>query len=120
MICHPANAGICRVLRAFGRRVWVSYLFTFERFLTGMTNFNPDHTSVTAQTLTSTRPAASPLSRTASSVISVGTFELFLGHAIHSMPAGARAIAARMKIRRQRGARLDEQKDEIQILVANF
>src|SRR5208282_4571722 len=70
------------------------YAYFFGRFLTGITNFNPDQTSVTAQTFTSTRPASSPRWRITSSVRSVGTPELFLGHEIHSMPAGASAFAA--------------------------
>jgi hypothetical protein len=65
------------------------------RFFTGITNFNPDQTSVMAQTFTSTRPTASPLSRIIFSVRSVTTPELFFGQEIHNIPAGARDFAAR-------------------------
>ncbi len=64
------------------------------RFFTGITNFNPDQTSLTAQTLISTRPASSPLCRIKSSVRSVVTPDAFFGHEIHNMPAGASAFAA--------------------------
>src|SRR5215469_6697554 len=49
--------------------------------------------SVTAQTFTSTRPAARPISRTIFSVRSVGTPELFFGQLIQSIPAGASCLA---------------------------
>ena len=57
---------------------------------TRLTNFNPDQTSETAQTFTSTSPDASPISRTTFSVTSVFTPELFFGQLTHSIPAGAR------------------------------
>src|SRR5882672_10901441 len=43
------------------------------------TSLSPDHTSVTAQTLTSTNPSGSASSRIVSSVMSVGIFADFLG-----------------------------------------
>src|SRR5882757_9770868 len=45
-----------------------------------ITSFSPDHTSSTAQTLTSTSPIGSAMARTVSSVMSVGTFDNFFGH----------------------------------------
>src|SRR5215813_3379403 len=69
----------------------------FQRSLRRRTNFNPDQTSVTAQTFTSTSPAARPVSRTMFSVRSVGTPELFLGQLIQSMPAGASCLLTRLK-----------------------
>jgi hypothetical protein len=72
-----------------------------------MTSFNPDHTSVTAQTFTSTRPMASASARTTSSVMSVATLAVRLGQEIQIMPAGwmaalnpgsaARILAASVK-----------------------
>src|ERR1700729_1401583 len=59
------------------------------------TNFNPDHTSVTAQTFTSTKPGRNPISRTAFSSRSVVTPELFFGQLTHNIPAGASAFASR-------------------------
>jgi hypothetical protein len=59
------------------------------------TNFNPDHTSVTAQTFTSTKPACNPISRTAFSSRSVVTPELFFGQLTHNIPAGASTFASR-------------------------
>lgn len=67
---------------------------TPPRRATGITNFNPDQTSVTAQTFTSTSPVPSPRSRTTLSVRSVVTPELFFGQQIQSIPAGASARAA--------------------------
>src|SRR5437016_5411479 len=49
--------------------------------------------SSTAQTLLSTRPVAKPISRTRSSVKSIGVPEAFLGQAIHRPPAGQRRWA---------------------------
>jgi len=54
---------------------------------TRITSFNPDHTSLTAQTLISTKPSGRAISRIVSSVISVGTFELFFGHETHTKPS---------------------------------
>src|SRR5262249_9224143 len=51
--------------------------------------------SVTAQTLTSTNPAASLISRTMVSLRAVGTLELFLGQPTQSIPAGARFSVTR-------------------------
>ena len=56
-------------------------------FLT--TSFSPDHTSSTAQTLTSTKPSGNATSRTVSSVISVGTFDAFFGHDTQTTASGA-------------------------------
>src|SRR5580700_9385119 len=67
-----------------------------HRSFTRRTNFNPDQTSVTAHTFTSTSPAASPTSRTVFSSTSVATPELFLGQLTHSMPAGASSSLLRL------------------------
>src|SRR5204863_960086 len=58
------------------------------RFSLRHTNRSPDHTSVTAQTLLSTRPWGSPTSRRTSSVTSVGTLEARFGQATQNPPAG--------------------------------
>ena len=68
--------------------------FFFGLSLTGITNFNPDQTSVTAQVLMSTNPAPSPLSVHFFVRHPLLTLELFFRQAIHSIPAGARAFAA--------------------------
>jgi len=65
------------------------------RSLTRRTNFNPDQISVTAQTFTSTKPAASPISRTRFSSRSDATPELFFGQLTHSIPAGCSNFAKR-------------------------
>src|ERR1700741_959064 len=65
------------------------------RSLRRRTNFNPDQMSVTAQTFTSTSPAARPISRTMFSFRSVETPEVFLGQLIQSTPAGARFLPIR-------------------------
>src|SRR5580698_4432650 len=52
-------------------------------------NFNPDHTLSTAQTFMSTRPIGRTILRIASSVISLATPEVFLGHEIHTTASGA-------------------------------
>src|ERR1700722_11882883 len=75
------------------RRTQIS---TPQRSFTRRTNFNPEQTSVTAQTFTSTRPAANPISRTACSSTSVGTPELFLGQLTQSIPAGASCLLNRL------------------------
>jgi len=81
-------------MKAAGGPALAGIRYFFGRFLTGITNFNPDQTSVTAQTLMSTNPTPSPVSRTRFSLRSVTTPELFFGQAIQSIPAGARARAA--------------------------
>src|SRR5208282_4011379 len=97
---QPQRAGLALrtqdLKRAPGRATddWTLRRFAGGRFLTGITNFSPDQTSFTAQTLMSTRPALSPASRITFSVRSVETPELFLGQEIHSIPAGASAFAA--------------------------
>jgi hypothetical protein len=45
------------------------------------TSLSPDHTSVTAQTFTSTKPIGNATSRMTFSVTSVGTLAAFFGHA---------------------------------------
>jgi hypothetical protein len=60
----------------------------YVRSLTRITNLSPDQTSFTAQTFTSTSPAAKPISRTLFSSTSVATPEVFLGQETQSMPAG--------------------------------
>lgn len=54
---------------------------------TRITSFNPDHTSLTAQTLISTKPSGRAISRIVSSVISVGTLDAFFGHETHTKPS---------------------------------
>src|SRR5207302_10618738 len=53
--------------------------FLHDRFSRRMTSFRPDHTSSTAHTLTSTNPIGNATARITSSVMSVGTFDDFLG-----------------------------------------
>ncbi len=67
----------------------------FSRSFSRLTNFNPDQISVTAQTFTSTKPAASPMARTTFSSTSVATPEVFLGQLTHSIPAEASCSATR-------------------------
>ena len=93
-------------------------VFLWGRFLTGITNFNPDQTSVTAQTFISTSPASNPLWRITSSVRSVTTPEVFFGHAIHSIPAGASAFAAGHSSSSSPLPRLGKEEDEIEIVNA--
>jgi len=57
----------------------------------------PLHVSSIAQTLLSTTPWASPISRTTFSFKSVATFDAFLGHAIQSPPRSASAFSSRAK-----------------------
>src|SRR6267154_1454460 len=64
--------------------VWRIFLAAPQRSSFRMTNFKPDHTSVTAQTFTSTKPRGKATARIVSSVMSVGTFEDFFGHEIHT------------------------------------
>ena len=52
-----------------------------------ITSFSPDQTSLTAHTFTSTNPSGSAISRIVSSVISVGTFDDFLGHETQTNPS---------------------------------
>src|SRR5450631_1169729 len=63
---------------------------TLIRSFTRITNFRPDHTSLTAHTFTSTRAAAKPILLTSFSFRSVTTPEVFLGQLTHSIPAGAK------------------------------
>src|SRR5260370_16040157 len=69
------------------------YFGRLLRWSFGMTNFNPDQTSSIAQTLMSTRPSGSAVSRTTTSVRSVATPEALFGHDTQIMPSGS--IAAR-------------------------
>src|SRR5438552_17799502 len=59
---------------------------SFSRYM----NFNPDQTSSTAHTFTSTRPLLSPISRTTFSLTSVFTLAAPLGQEIQSVPAASR------------------------------
>jgi hypothetical protein len=59
------------------------------RSFSRITNFNPDHTPLTAHTFTSTSPAVRPIARITFSSRSLATPELFFGQLIHNMPAGA-------------------------------
>ena len=69
----------------------------FSRSFNRLTNFNPDQTSVTAHTFTSTKPAASPIARIMFSSRSVVTAEVFLGQLTHNIPAGASCSENRAK-----------------------
>src|ERR1700730_5150001 len=60
--------------------------FKCARSLSRKTNLSPDHTSSTAQILTSTNPAASPIALTVFSERSVVTPELFFGHDTQIIP----------------------------------
>src|SRR5262249_54962269 len=75
------------------RGIELDYFLGLGRSLTRITKRSPDQVSSTAQTLLSTRPACKPISRTRSSVKSVGTPEAFLGQAIQRPPAGERRWA---------------------------
>ena len=55
-------------------------LATSARSSLRSTSFSPDQVSSTAQTLMSTRPIGNATARMVSSVMSVGTFEVFFGH----------------------------------------
>src|SRR6266481_7810736 len=92
--CKGCPGTLCKGCHGTEHEGGCPYACFFGRFLTGITNFSPDQTSVTAQTFTSTRPTSSPLWRTTSPVRSVATPEAFFGHEIHSMPAGASAFEA--------------------------
>src|SRR6185312_8549578 len=78
---------------AFGRAPAFGRTPGFGRFSTRTTRRSPLHVSSMAQTLLSTSPVGSATSRTAFSVMSVATPDAFLGHAIHSPPAGCRRAA---------------------------
>lgn len=60
--------------------------FLCQRSFVRKTNLSPDHTSSTAQTFTSTKPADKPKSRIIFSSKSVGTLEDFLGQETHNIP----------------------------------
>src|SRR5437867_921153 len=68
------------------RQVRVHLDFRFSRRII---NFNPDHVSSTAQTFMSTNPSGKAISRTTSSVISVGTLADFFGHETQIVPLSA-------------------------------
>ena len=51
-----------------------------------MTSFKPDHTSLTAQTLMSTKPSGNASSLIVSSVMSVSTLDTFFGQETHTNP----------------------------------
>jgi hypothetical protein len=51
-------------------------------------NLSPDQVSSIAATFTSTRPVGRKMSRSTSSVMSVFTFEAFLGQENQTMPSG--------------------------------
>ena len=54
----------------------------------GITSFNPDHVASIAHTLISTNPFFKAVALMISSVISVATFDAFLGHDTHIIPLG--------------------------------
>jgi len=70
-----------------GNRNLATGNLAYARALTGTTNFNPDHTSSTAHTFTSTNPDFNPKSRMLVSSRSVATPEDFFGHEIQIMPS---------------------------------
>src|SRR5215471_16795276 len=74
------------------RRHCHNFANCYFRSLTRITSFKPDQTSLIAQTLTSTTPAASAMSRITFSVRSVGTPDVFFGQLTQIIPAGARAV----------------------------
>src|SRR5437588_11199394 len=94
LVSHLQRIGTNRFQAAGRWRFFCSSIYCF-RSATRRTNFSPDHTSVTAHTLTSTRPAERPSSRTTFSSTSVATPELFLGQLTHSIPAVASPFARR-------------------------
>lgn len=57
-------------------------------FFNGITSFNPDQVASTAHTLISTSPFFKAVVLTISYVISVATFEDFLGHDTQIIPLG--------------------------------
>src|SRR5882724_385228 len=83
----PPPAGFSHALRHSGA-LDRSWLF---RWSFGITNFNPDQISSTAQTLISTRPSGSAMLRTTTSLRSVEIPEDFFGHDTQIMPSGAMA-----------------------------
>jgi hypothetical protein len=85
VVIRDCPEGFLRYARSFFRSLT-------RRSFTRLTNFNPDHTSVTAHTFTSTSPASSPISRTIFPSKSVAIPELFFGQLTHNMPAGARSL----------------------------
>jgi hypothetical protein len=66
----------------------VAKTLCYAPFSFRITNFNPDQTSLTAQTLMSTSPIGRAKSRIVSSVISLFIPELFFGQEIQIIPAG--------------------------------
>src|SRR5436309_6108933 len=87
--CQVLCGAKCYRLSAIGYRVLL------HRFRSRRTSFNPDHTPSTAATLISTKPLGRAISRTASSLMSVGKPDDFLGQEIQSAPAGSRARSSR-------------------------
>src|SRR6266480_895518 len=87
------------VVKYFAVQSAIGYQVLLHRFRSRRTSFNPDHTPSTAATLMSTKPLGRAISRTASSLMSVGTPDDFLGQEIQSAPAGfrARSSAARLE-----------------------
>src|SRR5437879_3155414 len=69
------------------------YFNRLARWSFGITNFNPDQMSSTAQTLISTRPSGNAVARRTFSVRSVATPDAFFGHDTQIIPSGS--IAAR-------------------------
>src|SRR5438045_2326164 len=61
-----------------------------QRSLSLRTNLSPDHVSSIAHTFTSTRPEASPKSRTIPSLRSLATPDVFFGQATHNIPFDSR------------------------------
>jgi hypothetical protein len=83
-----------QLIRLTGNTVEGAFRDPYRSF-TRRTNFSPDHTSVTAHTLTSTNPASRPIPRTRFSSRSEATPELFFGQLTQNMPAGASSFVNR-------------------------
>ena len=77
------------------------------------TSLSPDHVESMAHTFVSTHPVGRTTSRTTSWVMSVGTIELFFGHATQSTPSGGRDARKRPRRVSRSLRRLDERDDEL-------
>ena len=81
-----------------------------------MTSRRPDQVASMAATFVSTSPRGSAISRTTSSVTSVGTPEARLGQQTHSIPAGARREVERRDTPGQLAALGHEEQDDVERL----
>ena len=83
-----------------------------------MTSFNPDHTSLTAHTLTSTKPSGRATARMASSVTSVSSFEAFFGHDTHTNPVCFSPAPQIRQLLLERRALRDEDMNGLKLITA--